>query len=260
MKRNLLLLLSLAVIDGPIFAMQNDSESCAKYLHQKYQAPQELEALLDTAYEQNEAFRECIESRKNRVCKCPYNLPCYIKTIYGYNMARLKNLDKLKKMFEQENLDELMLPEKYLWRDIYLVAEELAPEKNSHDECTLDGITKKQLAQLLTLSQKGGFGDFIGWSYQGTNVYHSKDLPGKKFWHKDYKSPEQATSQKIAIIDTKRFSFKDIGSPDQLWKFIARRKDQECSWEQLKAAANDIQSLGYDTFWNKWEHCFKEKI
>jgi len=112
---------------------------------------------------------------------------------------------------------------------------------------------------LLTLSQKGGFGDFIGWSPQHTNVYMSKDRPGKKFWVKNYKPSTQENLRKIAIIDIKRFFFKDSGNPEQLWKFLARRKGPECNWEKLKSAAHDIYSLGYDTFWKKWEHCFKEK-
>jgi len=153
MNKNLLLLLGLAIASGSISAMQNERELCHEYLRKKYQAPAELAARLDAAYKQNKDFKQCIKS--SRVCKCPDNLPCYIKTIYGHNMDRLRKLDKLRTFFDQENLDELILPEKYLWRDMYLVAEELAPEKNSHDECTLDGITKKTISTIANPFSKG---------------------------------------------------------------------------------------------------------
>ncbi len=250
---SLLLLCTALAASFAAFGMQADFEA---KLREKYQAPAELAAILDAAYESNEAnIKECL--RQKSVCKCPRNLPCYIKT--NSVMPRIHNLDKLRTLFAQQQLDELILPEKYLWRD-YVVAEELVP---APDECNiLAGITKKQLAQLMTLSKEGGFSDFIGGRRFGcANVYFSQDRPGKKFWQKNFKSPANNT-RKIAIIDTKWFTFGNFDTND-LWELLTRGThknecDNAMTHGMMRIHAHDgIAQLSFEEFWKKWEHCFR---
>ena len=173
MKR-LIAFFALLAASSASFAML--SEHREEELRQKYQAPPKLKATLDAAMEKDEAFRECI--KKAEVCKCPNNLPCYVKT---YALWRLENLEKIRIFYNQEKLDEIMFPDEYLWND-YLVSEELTPARNSKNKCKFDGITKNQLAQLITFSQIGGVWDFKGRNdkFDCSNIFFSKYLPRQK--------------------------------------------------------------------------------
>lgn len=235
-------------------------------LQKKYQAPPNLQAILDTAQEQDEIFRQCLKNiEKIGVCKCPRNLPCYIK--HKNIMQRLKNLDRLQTLFDQENLDELMLPKKYLWQD-YLVAEELVPSQANDTAHNLKGITKKQLSQLIIMAQKGGFSDFIGgqFPFGGTNVYFSEDRPGKEFWQFNFKSilnwffPNNR--KKIAIIDTKLFNFKESHpNLSDVWTLTLDGQGDCYFWDEFRQDIfNDLHLKNFDKFWNKWEHCLNGKI
>lgn len=244
-----ILLCALLAVPSATCAMQEPDE---EFLEKKYQAPKELADLLDAAYEQDHIFRRCLHNED--VCPCPGNLPCYVKE---FNMRRIKNLEKLKALFKQEKLDELMLPEKYIWRN-RIVAERLSPAKDipcDLDE-TLNNITKKQFAQLVTLSRKSEFTDFAG-GPRGTNVFFSKDRPGKKFWRPNFRVENQSNSRKIAIIDTKRFfSGWAYASDHALFSFFglfSNTKNCSGEWRKLEQDFNN----NYDLFWNKWEHCFK---
>ena len=231
------------------YVQANEEEA----LHKKHQAPAELSNILDPYYED---IKKCLQS--NKVCKCPDNLPCYIKK--RDVMRRIKNLDKLHSLIAQEHLDEIILPEKYIWRD-YVVAEELTPIKNKNGHDSLDGITKKQLQQLLIVAKKGKFSDFIGSAgIDHPNAYLIQDHPGKNFWVKQSNQLNQDNAKKIAIIDTKRFFFilPNFGAdnPKFLWKLLTKEKSSSCKYYKIW---RDYSTHGqsFDQFWNKWEPCFK---
>ena len=223
-------------------------------LRKKYQAPPQLKKILDIALEQDQVFRECLES-SCVVCKCPNNLPCYIKP---FRIIRLENLEKLKTLIDREKLDEIIVPEKYVWND-RIVSEELIPEKNKKGECKLDNITKMQFAQIAILAKKAGFWDFRGGDFKFgcTNVFFSKDRPGKRFWLDDFKVPGQPDSRKIAIIDTKRlFTDGNVGYLREMFSNTGLKAQQMgCSWNELQP---NFEQMNFDNFWNKWEKCFKD--
>ena len=224
-------------------------------LRQKYQAPPQLKTILDIAFKQDQAFRECLENTRV-VCKCPNNLTCYVKP---FDIRRLVNLEKLKTLIDREKLDELMVPEKYVWND-KIVSEELIPEKNKQNKCKLDGITKRQFAQIAILSKKAEVWDLRGRNFKFgcTNVFFSKDRPGKKFWFDDFKVPAQPDSRKIAIIDTKRL-FTDGGHLGALREMFSntelKAQQMGCSWNELQP---NFEQMNSEDFWNKWEKCFKD--
>ena len=238
-------------------AEENDED----ILRKKYQAPAELAAILDASYEEIE---KCLE--RNTVCKCPNNLPCYIKkgTIINPITIRIKNLEKLRTLIIQENLDEFVLPEKYIWQD-YLVAEILTPIKSKNNYRTLNNITKKQLAQLITLAEKGRFWDFIGGgSAVNPNVYMTQDRPGKKFWIKHTNQSQQDNPKKIAIIDTKYLDSGKFRASDTmpLWKSLTIEKASPCDsydifMDYKSFSGTQAKHPKFDQFWNKWQRCFK---
>ena len=253
MKRLMLFFASILSITSvahfyPAQAMDQDN------LRQKYQAPPQLKKILDIALEQDQVFRECLENSCD-VCKCPNNLPCYIKS---FDIKRLENLEKLKTLMEHEKLDEVIIPEKYVWND-RIVAEELIPEKNKKGKCKLDDISKMQFAQIAILSRKAGVWDFTGLDYKFgcTNIFFSKDRPGKKFWLDDFKVHAQSNSRKIAIIDTKRlFTDGHLGYLRKMFSNTGLKAQQMgCSWNELQP---NFEQMNSDGFWNKWEKCFKD--
>ena len=41
---------------------------------------------------------------------------------------------------------------------------------------------------------------------------------------------------------------------------LTKRKGKECHWEMIRHDTYDTVYPGFEEFWKKWEHCFKENI
>jgi len=258
----LFLLFSLPVI-------ANIDEQRAEELLQKYQAPQELADLLNQAYEQNAGFRECLNRR--RVCRCPKELSCYIKTQSDQTLSRrLDNLEKAQKAIEENDLNEIVLPHKYLWGSSSisgeitqrLVVEALEPELDSSGRCNLNGISKSQFAHILTFAKVVGFGDYIGgnYSFEGkTNMFVTTYAPSKQFW----KNPQNHGSgeKRIALIDTKRLGFfGEHLHAGYFFDLIVDENSRECVIEDVLRDLDErfFPRDDVDDFWKKYAgKCFK---
>lgn len=244
-------LIFLSLLALSVTALANDIDDNER-LRQLYQAPHELARLLDQAYEDNKDFRKCIDGYYH-LCKCPNDMACYIKK--EYVMKRIKNWDKGQQIINDKNLSEILLPQKYLWRN-YLIAEKLQPDGN-----TLDGITKEQLAQIIVFAKKVKFGDFVGGKFLGTNnVFFTKDHAGKQFWKQNVSLIEDH-EKKIAIIDTKYFYKKyDIPQSHNLWRLFSKNKIESCSYYTM-VKSGDLNEFSrpndFESFWQKYKECFQ---
>jgi len=226
--------------------------------------PEQLKQILSIIYQNNVPFRKCIETEQ--ICKCPYGLQCYVKP---FNENRLSRYAKLEKLIEERKLDEVTLPQKFIWYNEQLpqkkciVAEELEPQRtmiNGSSKCLLDGISRKQFKQLMIL-MSNGFWDFRGMnkSFECGNVFLTTDHSHKKFWESNC-DKELNKEKKIAIIDTKNFD--NWHGYSKLYYGLASLFSQfnTCGIEHCPVNPRDLPEESLDEFWEEWKHCFKKPL
>lgn len=227
-----------------------------------FKIPEQLQEVLDTAYQNNQKFKLCLDSEN--ICKCPADLPCFVKP---FNINRLNNYTYIKKIIKQKNLDQVILPQKFLWQNkstlrTHVVAEELKPKRNN-SKCTLENISIHQFLQIVILGQNGVW-DFKGGNntFSCTNIFLTESLNSDKFWETQTQAKSK-DSTKIAFIDTKRI-FENISNrdlPSDLTGMFGSRYQQCVRNTQFRNEFENLPpnptTLSVKEFWAKWESCFK---
>lgn len=229
---------------------------------ENFDIPAKLQQKLDNAYKRDHDFKACVDAQE--VCKCPADLPCYVKPL---NINRIENYTYLKNILEQNKLDEIVLPQKFLWQNkstlrTHIVAEELRPLR-FNGQCSLANLPLKQFYQLLILG-KNGVWDFAGANkkFLCTNVFLTNDR-NSAYWERNNQASTTNTASKIAIIDTKRIEQNQPTEnlPAHLLGIMGTSYDK-CVMnknffsEFLTLSKNPSLSLVKE-FWTKWESCFK---
>lgn len=244
---------SLCIISYPLLCMDNV---------EKFTMPVKLQQILDKAYQIDRSFKACVDAEE--ICKCPLNFPCFVKP---FNINRLENYTYLENILKQHILDEVILPQKFLWQNkstlrTHIVAEKLKPIRTK-GKCSFENITVKQFLQILILGQNGVW-DFAGGNnkFKCTNIFLTNSM-NSAFWEERDQAKAASTESKLAIIDTKRIIVNTPSKyvPANLFNMFGASYNKcyrnDVFYSEFHTLSKNPSTSSIKEFWGKWESCFK---